>query len=105
VKNGEHFFLLTEQGNLSPQSSVPKAMKSSAAHTLLDAIFQPNLLDAGKRPVGRAVVLAHPAFADKCVFARNDKALLCASVDRDGQLIASRTQGGMADQIRPSERQ
>jgi outer membrane protein assembly factor BamB len=29
---------------------------------------------------GRKVVWSHPAFANKCVFARNDKELVCASL-------------------------
>jgi outer membrane protein assembly factor BamB len=29
---------------------------------------------------GRNVVWSHPAFADKCVFARNDKEIVCVSL-------------------------
>ena len=29
---------------------------------------------------GRKIVWSHPAFADKCVFARNDKELICVSL-------------------------
>ena len=29
---------------------------------------------------GRDVVWSHPAYADKCVFARNDKEIVCASL-------------------------
>jgi hypothetical protein len=30
--------------------------------------------------LGRNVVWSHPAYADKCVFARNDKEIVCASL-------------------------
>ena len=30
--------------------------------------------------LGRKVVWSHPAYADKCVFARNDKEIVCASL-------------------------
>jgi hypothetical protein len=30
--------------------------------------------------MGRPVVWSHPAFADKCLFARNDKELVCVSL-------------------------
>ena len=30
--------------------------------------------------MGRPVVWSHPAFARKCVFARNDKKLVCISL-------------------------
>ena len=31
---------------------------------------------------GRDVVWSHPAFADRCVFARNDKEIVCVSLQK-----------------------
>ena len=42
------------------------------------------LLEPTGRSWGRDVVWSHPAFAHKCVFARNDKELVCASCQQAG---------------------
>jgi hypothetical protein len=34
----------------------------------------------GQRGKGQKVVWMHPAFADKCVFARNDREIVCISL-------------------------
>ena len=34
-------------------------------------------------PAGRKVVWAHPAFAERCVFARNDEEVVCYSLARE----------------------
>ena len=38
------------------------------------------ILSADTPSMGRTVVWSHPAFANKCVFARNDKELICVSL-------------------------
>ena len=38
-----------------------------------------HLLDPTNECFGRAVVWSHPAFAERCVFARNDRELICVS--------------------------
>ena len=38
------------------------------------------ILTADTPSMGRTVVWSHPAFANRCVFARNDKELICASL-------------------------
>ena len=38
------------------------------------------LLEPTGAAFGRTVVWSHPAFADKCVFARNDKEIVCYSL-------------------------
>jgi len=39
-----------------------------------------HLLDATNECFGREVVWSHPAFADRCIFARNDRELVCVSL-------------------------
>jgi hypothetical protein len=38
------------------------------------------LLEPTNECFGRTVVWSHPAFADRCVFARNDAELVCVSL-------------------------
>ena len=39
-----------------------------------------HLLDPTNECFGREVVWSHPAFAGRCVFARNDRELVCVSL-------------------------
>ena len=71
VKQGDRSFLFSEKGDLiiarlSPQ----KYEELSRAH----------LIDPVNRDPGHPVVWSHPAFANRCVFARNDKEIVCASL-------------------------
>jgi outer membrane protein assembly factor BamB len=71
VKNGDRFFLFSETGDLIIARLSPKGYEEVSRCHLL----------APTNPVfGREVVWSHPAFADRCVFARNDKELVCASL-------------------------
>jgi outer membrane protein assembly factor BamB len=71
VPHGDHVFLFNEQGDLIIARLTPKGYEEiSRAH-----ILEPTNLMAG-----RPVVWSHPAFANKCVFARNDKEIVCVSL-------------------------
>ena len=71
VKNGEHCFLFSETGDLIIAKLTPeKYQEISRAH----------LLDPTNPDPGRLVVWSHPAFANKSVYARNDKEIVCASL-------------------------
>ena len=71
VKNGGRYFLFNEKGDLIIALLTPeKYQELSRAH----------LLDPTNSDAGRAVVWSHPAFANRCVYARNDKEILCASL-------------------------
>jgi outer membrane protein assembly factor BamB len=72
VKNADRFFLFTETGDLAIAKLSPKGYEEIGRAHLLDP--------TGVALGGRKVVWSHPAFADKCVFARNDKELVCASL-------------------------
>ena len=71
VKNGNRFFLANEKGDLIIARLTPQGY---------DEISRAHLLDPTNREPGRAVVWSHPAFANRCVYARNDKEIICASL-------------------------
>lgn len=71
VKNGDHYFLFAETGDLVIAKLSPKGYQEVSRAKLLEptgAVF------------GRKVVWNHPAFANKCVFVRNDKVIACFSL-------------------------
>jgi outer membrane protein assembly factor BamB len=71
VKNGNRYFLFSEKGDLIIAKLSPEGYEEiSRAH-----ILQPT-----GNAFGRPVVWSHPAFADKRMFARNDKELICVSL-------------------------
>jgi outer membrane protein assembly factor BamB len=71
VKNGDRSFLFSEKGDLIiAKLSAEKYDELSRAH----------LLDPVNRDPGRPVVWSHPAFANQCVYARNDQEIVCVSL-------------------------
>lgn len=73
TKNGDRFFLFSETGDLIiARLSPEKYEEISRAH----------LLEPTNEAFGRPVVWSHPAYANKCIFARNDKEILCVSLAR-----------------------
>ncbi len=73
VKNGERYFIFSETGDLIIARLSPKAYEE---------ISRTHLLEPTNDAFGRSVVWSHPAFADKCIFARNDKEIVCASLSK-----------------------
>jgi outer membrane protein assembly factor BamB len=71
VKNGDRHFLFAETGELVI------AKLSPAGYT---EFGRAKLLAPTGTAFGRKVVWSHPAFAQKCVFARNDTELRCYSL-------------------------
>lgn len=71
VKNNGRFFLFNENGELII------ARLSAKGYEEID---RTKLLEPTGTAFGRNVVWSHPAFAGKCVFARNDKEIVCASL-------------------------
>ena len=71
VKNGDRYFLFNEKGELLIARLTPKGYEE---------VSRARLLEPTGEAFGRAVVWSHPAFADKCVFARNDQEIVCASL-------------------------
>lgn len=71
VKNGERFFLFSETGDLIIARLTPEKYEE---------ISRAHLLEPTQNAFGRPVVWSHPAFANKCIFARNDKEIVCAGL-------------------------
>lgn len=71
VKNRDRFFLLAETGDLIIARLTPEKYEE---------LGRGKLLEPTGTAFGRNVVWSHPAFAGKCIFARNDKELVCASL-------------------------
>lgn len=71
VKQGDRFFLFNEQGDLIIARLSPAGYEE---------ISRAHLLDPTNSDPGRKVVWSHPAFAQRSVFARNDKELIRVSL-------------------------
>ncbi len=70
VKNGDRYFLFAETGELVIAKLSPKYEEEGRA----------KLLEPTAAAFGRKVVWSHPAFANKCIYVRNDKELACYSL-------------------------
>jgi outer membrane protein assembly factor BamB len=71
VRHGERFFMFNDSGDLILAKLTPQGYTElSRAHLL-----EPTLTSRG-----REVVWSHPAFANRCVFVRNDKEIICVSL-------------------------
>jgi len=71
VKNGDRFFLFNEKGDLIIAKLSPGGYEElSRAH----------LLEPTNKDCGRPVVWSHPAFANRHVYARNDKEIICVDL-------------------------
>jgi outer membrane protein assembly factor BamB len=71
IKNGDRYFLHNEKGDLIIARLTPKGY---------DEISRVKLLEPTNTAAGRDVVWSHPAFANRSIYARNDKELVCASL-------------------------
>jgi outer membrane protein assembly factor BamB len=73
VKNGDRYFLFNERGELIIARLSPKGYEEISRAKLLEPTEE-QLRQRG------GVCWSHPAFANKHIFARNDKELVCASL-------------------------
>lgn len=71
VKHEDRYFLFNETGDLI------LARLSASGYEELDRF---HILEPTNEAFGRPVVWSHPAFANRCVFARNDKEIVCVSL-------------------------
>jgi outer membrane protein assembly factor BamB len=77
IAHGDRFFLPNEKGDLIIARLTPQGYEEiSRAH-----ILEPT----NHMVKGRLVVWSHPAFADRCVFARNDREIVCVSLAANDQ--------------------
>jgi outer membrane protein assembly factor BamB len=71
VKHEDRFFLFNERGDLILAKLSPRGYEELGRF---------HVLEPTNNTFGRPVVWSHPAFAEKCLFARNDKELVCVSL-------------------------
>lgn len=71
TKNGDRFFLFGENGDL---------VIARLTAEKYDELSRTHLLDPVGVGLGRNVVWSHPAYANRCVFARNDQEIVCVSL-------------------------
>jgi outer membrane protein assembly factor BamB len=71
VRHDDRYFLFSETGDLIMARLTPEKYEE---------LGRMHLIDPTNEAFGRPVVWSHPAFAGKCVFARNDKEIVCVSL-------------------------
>jgi outer membrane protein assembly factor BamB len=71
IPQGDRCVLFNDQGDLILANLTPKGYHE---------IDRAHIIDPVQSARGRTVVWSHPAFAGGCVFARNDKELVCISL-------------------------
>jgi outer membrane protein assembly factor BamB len=71
VKNSGRFFLFNEKGNLIIARLSPRGYEE---------ISRAHLLEPTGRAGARSIIWSHPAFANRSVYARNDKEIVCVSL-------------------------
>ena len=76
VEQGDRFFLFNEKGDLIIARLSPDGYKEIDRAHLLDPTSQLG----GGFGTPRKVLWSHPAFADRCIFARNDREIVCFSL-------------------------
>lgn len=71
VKNGERFFMFGESGDL---------IIAKLSREKYEELARMHVLDPTGDAFGRRVVWSHPAFANRALYARNDKEIVCVSL-------------------------
>lgn len=74
VQNGDRYFLFNEQGDL---------IMARITRQGYDEIGRFHVLKPTNEAFNRPVVWSHPAFAQRCVFARNDEEIVCVSLAKE----------------------
>jgi outer membrane protein assembly factor BamB len=73
VKNGDLFFLFNEKGDLIIAKLSAKGYEE---------ISRAHLLEPTNTAAGRDVLWSHPAFANRHMYARNDKEIICVDLSK-----------------------
>ena len=71
IKHEDRFFIVAETGDLIIAKLSPKGY---------DELSRWTMLAPTSKAFGRNVSWSHPAFANRCVYARNDRELICVSL-------------------------
>ncbi len=73
VRQQDRFWMFNERGELLIGKLSPEGFQEISRAKLLEPTQEQLRMRGG-------VCWSHPAFANKCIFARNDKQLVCASL-------------------------
>jgi outer membrane protein assembly factor BamB len=73
IEHGDRYFLFNEKGDLIIARLSPKGYEE---------IDRAHLLEPTGKALRRRVVWSHPAFANRSMYARNDKEIICVSLER-----------------------
>jgi outer membrane protein assembly factor BamB len=76
IKHEDRFFLANERGDLIVARLTPQGYQE---------ISRAHLLEPTNPMAGRDVVWSHPAFANQCVYLRNDQEIICVDLREDTQ--------------------
>lgn len=76
VPQGDRHVIFNDQGDLILARLTPERYEE---------IDRAHILDPVSFARGRNVVWSHPAFAQRCVFARNDKEIVCVDLAKEGE--------------------
>ncbi|GIW99014.1 MAG: hypothetical protein KatS3mg111_2347 [Pirellulaceae bacterium] len=71
VRHGEHYFIFAETGDL---------LLADLSRDGFRIRGRMHVVDPTSECFGRSVVWSHPAFAQRCVFVRNDREIVCVSL-------------------------
>jgi outer membrane protein assembly factor BamB len=74
VKNGKHFWLFTEAGDLVIAKLTPEKYEE---------VGRAHVIDPTGTYAGRKVVWTHPAFANRTAYVRNDKEVIAVSLAKE----------------------
>lgn len=71
VRHQDRYFLFNDQGDL---------ILARLSREKYEELGRAHILEPTQFARGRDVVWSHPAFANRCLYARNDKELVCVSL-------------------------
>jgi outer membrane protein assembly factor BamB len=82
VENGDRTWMFNERGELLISRLTPQGFNEISRAKLIEPT-------TGQLPQRGGVCWSHPAFANRCIFARNDQELVCASLAAPAGAAAS----------------
>ena len=73
MPQGDRYFIANEQGELLTAELSSRGFKE---------LSRTRLIEPTNRAQRRQVVWSHPAFANRCVYARNDREIVCVDLSQ-----------------------
>ena len=73
IQNGDRWFIFNEKGELEIAKLSPKGYEE---------VDRAKVIEPSNKMAGRPVVWTHPAFANKKMFVRNDREIVCISLEK-----------------------